>query len=1535
MSRRTTPRTAGAPAKQGTPAQQATPAQSGAPDVIAEELTSKLTSLEDKLRKELLGLGNEPPQRAFGNDPTQRRATSAAPATRAPPYSTSRAVPPTRGSNASTSRAPPPSTPAAMLSLPPPPADTPHVQGSDGASGARLALKAMQRHRTDLQHERSALAWLLQSQQRTAGELRSGLEVLLTQMRTAQAADERRHAQALLDVRAEARRSAQAEHASAQATLLRAHEERGEAMLRAEQLSVEAARLREMVGQLKRHDDEMYASQSGSAAEITQLRASLAAAEERVAAGRIALDEESTRRLEAERRVEIARSERQELLARGEGKAEAESQLAALQAGHAAALAQSKEDHTVLVGEVRRLGASLDVANKQLRLLEESGAATTEQLTSAQAQTANEAHVRIAAAADEADAAREVAERHRREAERAVTAAKALKADLLDAANADDEDEAAHLAAIASAGEGGADGVEGGATDAPAKRGHTSTKLVPAAERAETGGEAIRLLVGQRTKLRTALRSAAEQVQLATRKLSRANARSTLLAAQLKEAGERADLADAKARAADSARSRDEATLASEREARAAVERQLEEEHSRVASLERGRLEPVPAAASAPPPSEVFVEESASNGGDGGGEMAAALAAASYEAACERCSQVILLRELAMTEADLFTAWGHLEAMEADETGRVLAPTQQQIEHDPRAAQERAKARLRAARQARRSPAGGGHGGHGGRRVAFARENARAGDDEEYMEEEEEEEVGAAATSSGGIAFVAGGDGHVGSAGGVGTPMRGGGTPRRTSIITAATTATTTTTAGAADIGADYGKMRPVSETHRRVLAEQRQVERRAQQDASREEDLQAARRRAAREYAERVRSLASASRGGGGGSVARQGTPTRPPSAPSDGGGGLAVTARREASHAHAVGSHAQAQEEAREAQHAAERAVAALERAAAEKVAAERAAARASEKTSEKERMVVQLVDELEAAKTAAERAENDATRLRVQLAEAKRQLTQAFATTDSSRKQLSREGDRVRESDARYRELAVEREQLVEALREAERAVETSDAIAEEAKASALEQQAAAELARQLGEANALRAMAAQEAVEEAVAKVADAQGRMSVAEEEAGRLRVELSRIADEQRHFALLEAQCTSAQTAANSAEEQALAAAARVAKAALETRAVGATLAVEIRVLDLEILTHDATVERMHGEAEELAAKANDLERALQDAEARVLAAEQRADEGAISWREQLLSQRETHAAALQQERSDGKREWKARLQALQGELKQEMHALQAMPSLTPLAPPMPGSQLLAYEADARLREHPPLHHHRQAHHDAPPAQPPPPVRGAASLRLPAGAFHVLERGDHLYHSVDDMMPPPATRPSTRRTAFERAGPGDHADEDEGGMGGEAPSPDWETALEAAAAQHMEAAMGGAAPSRGDTPGAGAGSTYLSAEESAAALERKLRAIQTATAREQPALLAPSAAPYEHEHGRRSPAAAAAAANSARDSLSHKRDALGDRLGAVQANMDEHRSRMRGLRSQAAAAATSSAPSSPDRERPQRPGGRP
>ena len=70
----------------------------------------------------------------------------------------------------------------------------------------------------------------------------------------------------------------------------------------------------------------------------------------------------------------------------------------------------------------------------------------------------------------------------------------------------------------------------------------------------------------------------------------------------------------------------------------------------------------------------------------------------------------------------------------------------------------------------------------------------------------------------------------------------------------------------------------------------------------------------------------------------------------------------------------------------------------------------------------------------------------------------------------------------------------------------------------------------------------------------------------------------------------------------------------------------------------------------------------------MREGEERVQAAEARADEGAIAWREKLLQVRESHAAALDAERSEGKRAWKARLQALQSELRAEMHALAVLP---------------------------------------------------------------------------------------------------------------------------------------------------------------------------------------------------------------------------------------------------------------------------
>ena len=69
-----------------------------------------------------------------------------------------------------------------------------------------------------------------------------------------------------------------AEREQLASSLAQCQEERGAALLRAEQLETEAGRLREMVASLKRHDDELFASQSSSAAELRQVHAALAAA---------------------------------------------------------------------------------------------------------------------------------------------------------------------------------------------------------------------------------------------------------------------------------------------------------------------------------------------------------------------------------------------------------------------------------------------------------------------------------------------------------------------------------------------------------------------------------------------------------------------------------------------------------------------------------------------------------------------------------------------------------------------------------------------------------------------------------------------------------------------------------------------------------------------------------------------------------------------------------------------------------------------------------------------------------------------------------------------------------------------------------------------------------------------------------------------------------------------------------------------------------------------------------------------------------
>jgi hypothetical protein len=161
-------------------------------------------------------------------------------------------------------------------------------------------------------------------------------------------------------------------------------------------------------------------------------------------------------------------------------------------------------------------------------------------------------------------------------------------------------------------------------------------------------------------------------------------------------------------------------------------------------------------------------------------------------------------------------------------------------------------------------------------------------------------------------------------------------------------------------------------------------------------------------------------------------------------------------------------------------------------------------------------------------------------------------------------------------------------------------------------------------------------------------------------------------------LASLEAQYDAAQRAAHEAEQRAAQEANKVASVALEGRAISMLLGMELRSIEAQLAPLQTLALTARREEEVLSERVAALEASLRDAEARTLAAEQRADEGALAWREKLLATRESHAAALQQERADGKKQWRARLQALQGELRTELASLAAMP------PPPPNSILSA-----------------------------------------------------------------------------------------------------------------------------------------------------------------------------------------------------------------------------------------------------------
>ena len=233
------------------------PPPADAPD-SAEALASRLEQLESRLKNELDHIDRRPPSTSKSTRPTATRrtptpsnaarpihgrpgalVTPSAPrsGSQPPPPSLPRPPPP---SVADTSSAPPSvagtAPPSVAGTAPPSVAGTAPLHRTGLTDAARLALGALRQQRAGLQQERAALAQLLQSHQTVASELRSGLE----QVQALQEGELQRSANALQWEREANRRAMAAQRAEAAAQLSQCQEERGEAMLRAEQVRAEA-----------------------------------------------------------------------------------------------------------------------------------------------------------------------------------------------------------------------------------------------------------------------------------------------------------------------------------------------------------------------------------------------------------------------------------------------------------------------------------------------------------------------------------------------------------------------------------------------------------------------------------------------------------------------------------------------------------------------------------------------------------------------------------------------------------------------------------------------------------------------------------------------------------------------------------------------------------------------------------------------------------------------------------------------------------------------------------------------------------------------------------------------------------------------------------------------------------------------------------------------------------------------------------------------------------------------------------------------
>ena len=1028
----------------------------------------------------------------------------------------------------------------------------------------------MQQHRASLQSDRTALVGLLHEQERMKTLLREGLERVLQDAEAVHEAEVRRNELARNKQQGLAREQLAEEKSRTASTLAQYREERGAALLKAEQAAAESAQLRKTLAELKRRDDELYASQSSRASEIRELRAALVNSEENLAATRRSFEEEKLSwcaccheasniyeplhsllvrdcqsplcgSVELRRQLSEHRAERAQLVARSEDSEQAQTKVALLQAAADSALAQYKEDNAVLVNEVRRLQSECDHARARASALETKGprspavddaAKATEKLRAA-----------VATSEDTAAAAQDSAERQQKLAEEASTALQALTKELLDG-----------VATIGS--------IDDERTLHDKTAGNRSREASLPAKPLAGGlgaraGELAKILVAKALSLRDSAAVATEQAEQAQRKLSRATARLSQLSNQLHESQVSVEQHAQSARSAEASRQRFEELLAAERS-------EVCQLQDRLHAFELQTTSGITRAVSSPvlkdrKPRGAYTPEDETQQG----QLARSPLAAEWHSA-------ILIRELAATEAELLTAWASLEEGEERRCQRFK-------EHEPAAATARARARLRAARQDRKaaevvrssraesdsalppitdrtadgdttvqgsSVKTGDVGADFGKmrtgsslyRRLNAQDRVVA---QKRAEEQERQNREQTARRHAARAYAE----RVRALASQSLSNRHPSSSKRTDSG-ASCHGRKLHSSGAESTGS--ANMEPENDDLQLLSASKLAATSCVSLDASAQRHVTSDEQAPATDTCANGHTIPSkAARSGR--SPARsstamteeQGQSNSEVSIPNVGNGdsmGTTMQVGFEAGRVRAASPHVLAPATER---HAADEVVGTysveankhqtslLQQPVHEKQNSKRDPTTSASRQTE---------DEVQHARLAVDRVNAEAARLRVQLSEAKRQLAQAFASAASARKALAKEGDRSQEAAQLLETERAERERLMAACDDAEAAARSAQRDAEVASSMISELRASESEARQLAESAAMRAVKSEERAASAEAAVTQASAEHADMARELTTLREEVKRMEEERRAFQVLESQCEAAQHAASVAE---------------------------------------------------------------------------------------------------------------------------------------------------------------------------------------------------------------------------------------------------------------------------------------------------------------------------------------------------------------------------------------------------------------